>query len=212
MAGVVARAVSATRKRMIDSFIKLLTEYGNSTWVALCVVLLFLGFALCVGNFRRQVLIGVIIVFWGGSLTFYDSFYVMPIARYAWFPYWVLLETILLLAVFYAEPISNYIAKKYNFKKQKITKKELQQELIVCALCLLSIFTDIGQLGSALAGTGRITGEYYDHANRLLLSLSVIVLIAPGKKGLLIIRELVNEKVAALVARRHASHRSINKP
>lgn len=195
---------------MLDKFLILLAEYGNSTWVALCVVFLFLGFALCAGNTRRQILIGVVLVFWGASLTFYESFYMMPIARYTWFPFWILLETILLLAAFYASTLTEFVSNQFKLNKQTVTKSELQQEFIICVLCLISIFTNIGQLGSALAGTGRVTGEYYDHINRLLLSLSVIVLITPGKKGLTLLKDLMHEKAIALVARRNASHRSVD--
>jgi len=174
------------------------------------MIVLAIGFALCAGNIRRQLLIGVVIVLWGTTYTYYDAFYVMPIATYTWFPYWVMMEGALLLTAVYAEPISNYIADKFKLKRTQVTAQELRQESIIIVLSLLSIFTDVGQLGSALAGYGRITGEYYDHFNRLAFGLVVLALITPGKSGLKALVDALNEKITDLVTNRNNSNRHIN--
>jgi len=195
---------------MLNQWAEAIETYGSQVWIGFCVVALTLGFALCAGNIRRQLLIGMVIVFWGTSLIYYDAFYVMPIAAYAWFPHWVLIEGTLLLTVVYAKPISDYLANKLHLKPHKATAQELRQESIVMVLCLLSISTDIGQLGSALAGYGRITGEYYDHLNRLFYSILVLTLVTPGKSGLKALMDALNEKITYLVTGRNHSNRHID--
>jgi len=195
---------------MLELLVEAIQTNANKIWIGFCVVALTFGFALCAGNIRRQLLIGVLIVFWGTSMSYYDVFYVSDFATYAWFPYWVALEGILLLTVVYAKPISDYIAHKLHLKSTQVTAQELRQESIIIVLSLLSIFTDVGQLGSALAGYGRITGEYYNHFNRLAFSLVVLALVAPGKSGLKALVDALNEKITDLVTNRNNSNRHID--
>jgi hypothetical protein len=179
---VVVDVLEASAKRIdvIDQWIELIQTDGPQIWVGLWISVLAIGFVLCAGNLRRQVLIGIAILLWGASYTYYQEFYVMPIARYAWFPYWVLVETTLLIATVHANQINTFCSAKLNIIERGVTAAELRQESIILVFCALSISTNIFQLASALAGFGRLTGVFYDFSNRLLLSTLVIVLVVPG--------------------------------
>ncbi len=196
---------------MIDLFLELVKTHGLQIWVGLCVFVLIVGFALCAGNPRRQLLIALFIILWGINTSFHEEFYNAPIARYFWFPYWVTLQGAIILFIYHLEKISKLFCCRYHLEYRAPSKDELIQEAIVAIALLLLCVLDVLQLGSALYGMGRATASYYDDACRLFGSLAVIAMIIPSKNGLQFIKESLSEKVVHLVARRSGSHRSINK-
>lgn len=196
---------------MVSEFLKLLGTHGLQVWVGLCVFVLIVGFALCAGNFRRQLLIGLFITLWGINTSFHESFYNAPIARYLWFPYWVVLQSFIIVFIYHLESISKYLCALLSAKYVSPTKDELMQESVVAISAFFLCVLDVSQLASALNGTGRVTAPYYDDACRLFGSLAVIALIIPSKKGLKFLKEFLSEKVVHLVARRSSGHRRINK-
>jgi len=178
---------------MTSSFIEAVQANAAGVWVGLCVTALFLAFFLCFGNLRRQILILVVVAMWSATLPFYKQFYNMPIAQFAWFPFWVLMESVLLFIICFIEPITNFVARLLNIENTTIAvRSERVQEFFVIFSCVACVFINIVQLGSALLGYGRETAGYYDFFNRLFLSMAVLALITPAKKGFGRLRDFVN--------------------
>jgi len=195
---------------MIDQWIELVQTHGYPVWVGLCVLCLSFGFAFCAGNIRRQILIGYISTIWGVTCFYYTDFYNAPIARYLWFPHWVVIQVSMIIFIFYLKEITDSFCSRFNLKSRKVKPEELRQELIVAVLALLLTFADIAQLGSALSGTGRQTAPYYDDACRILLSTIIIALVLPGKSGLQALKDALSEKIIKLAANRVNSYRNSN--
>ncbi|MET1253826.1 hypothetical protein [Aliikangiella maris] len=151
------------------------------------------------------------IAFWGVSQTFYTDFYNAPIARYLWFPYWVVLECITIFSIYYAKPLTLYCARQFNLKANSPSRDELHQELIIAVLAFIALCSNIFQLASALSGYGFETAEIYTLINRLTLGMTVIALIIPGKKGLMSFKDLFSEKNADLASDRINSNQSVDR-
>lgn len=187
---------------MLIQWIESIQTHGPQIWVGLCVLVLTFGMILCAGNLRRQILIGVVLFFWGITQTYYSSFYSAPFARYWWFPYWVFLDGIIIISIVFVDDIKFWLAKRFQLGFTRVTKDELNQELVITVLSFIMVFAHIAQLGSALAGLGRATAEAYDMINRLGFGVMVIALILPGKLGLTALKDAVSEKIADMVGRR----------
>lgn|GEM_PF-3149042 len=191
---------------MIESLLEAIKSHGHQTWVGLCVFVMIAGFFLCVGNLRRRVLIGYVILIWGISFSYYEDFYNAPIARYLWFPYWVVLQGSMILFINYLDQTTAYFAIKMRIVPQGLKTEELRQESVVTGVAIVLIVVDIGQLGSALAGYGRATSQYYDDICRLMLSVAVIALVVPGFSGLKALKDAFSEKMVSMGIGRFNSH------
>lgn len=116
----------------------------------------------------------------------------------------------MIVTIFYIKNITAYLSSRLRLVSRKVKLEELRQEMIVTVMCLLSIMTNIGQLASAIIGTGGDTAVLYTFSNRLLLSMTVIALVLPGKRGLKALKDVFSEKFSKLVTGRFASNRSID--
>ncbi|WP_444994122.1 hypothetical protein [Aliikangiella sp. IMCC44359] len=191
---------------MTNQWIDTVIENGHSIWVGLSVSLLSIGFVLCFGNLRRQILLGLMIFLWGISQFIYNDFYYSPIAQYAWFPYWVLLSGVMILSIYFIENITSILSIRFNLKVQKVKPEELKQELVIAIAFLLAVFLHVLQLASALYGTGGDTAEIYDQGNRLLFSVIIIAFILPGRRGLKALKDALSEKTVNLFSGRASSN------